>query len=985
MTQISLVEDLNNSQKQAVTYGNGPLLIVAGAGTGKTTVITRRAAWLIEQGLAKPDEILILTFTDKASGELEERIDQLLPYGFVDLWINTFHAFGEKILKQHCLDIGLPGEFKLLTQTDAWLLIRENLDKFDLDYYRPLGNPTKFIHALINHFSRAKDELVSSKDYLEYSESQLLNKDLSPDQNQEIFDEETKRLKEIASAYQTYNQILLDNNALDFGDLINYTLQLFKTRPKILDLYRKQFKYILVDEFQDTNLAQYELIRLLGTPENNLTVVGDDDQSIYKFRGASISNILHFKTDYPEAGLVALTENYRSFQEILDKSYTSITNNNPDRLEAKLNIDKKLKALKNGGIVEEIHALSGEEEARKVIKKIIELNEINQANGNGSWNDFAILIRSHNEAEDFIGALDHEGIPYQFMASTGLYRQTIVLDILAYLKLLDNYHENNAVFRVLNMPLWGLDTNTVINITHEAKKKSLSIFEILKTASTLGIDENEYAIINKILEFIERHSKLASSETVGKIIFSFLEDSGYLKKLTSQNSEGDAETIRQIAHLKEFFNTITKFEQTHDEKMVKHYLDYLNYILESGEEGNLKQFADESTEAVKIMTVHASKGLEFRYVFVVNMVEQKFPSQKRGESIELPKALIKEILSEGNIHLQEERRLFYVAMTRAKEGLYLSYADFYGTGVRKRKPSRFLNELGLGKIIETTKSEAVEFYKSNAETKTSQTELSLPKQFSFTQLKTFETCPYQYRFAHILQIPTKGNATFSFGKTMHLTLQKFYEEVIKLNSVSQGMLFDENKAEKSKEHLVPSLSELFAIYDSSWINEWYENKKQKEEYYEKGKKMLTQFYSTSQNVIPKYLEVGFHLKIGDYTLRGQIDRVDPQINGTVELIDYKTGKPKAEEDLDLEDKEQLLIYQLAAVESLHETPTLLSFYYLDNNKKISFIGTPTELQKVKDKIVKNIESIKKSNFPPKASEFNCRHCDFKDICEYAST
>jgi len=982
MSQDSLISDLNDFQKQAVTYGNGPLLIVAGAGTGKTTVITRRAAWLIEQKLAKPDEILILTFTDKAAGELEERIDKLLPYGFVDLWVNTFHAFGEKILKQHYLDIGLPGDFKLLTQTDAWLLVRENLDKFNLDYYKPLGNPTKFIHALIKHFSRAKDELITSKDYLDYAEAQLLNKDISPEKNLDILDEEVKRLTEIAGAYQTYNQILLDNNALDFGDLINYTLKLFKTRPKILDLFRKQFKYILVDEFQDTNLAQYELIKLLATPENNLTVVGDDDQSIYKFRGASISNILHFKNDYPEAALLALTENYRSKQEILDKSYSSIINNNPDRLEARLNIDKKLKALKDGGIVEEIHALNGEDEAKKVIKKIIELYNESKTNNNESWSDFAILIRSHSEAEDFIGALENQGLPYQFMASTGLYRQEIILDILAYLKLLDNYHENNAVYRVLNMSLWGLNNNTIIKVIHEAKKKSLSIYEVLKTAAALGLDENEITIINAILDLITKHSKLASTETVDRIIFAFLEDSGYLKKLSSQNSEGDAETIRQISHLKEFFSTVTKFEQSHDEKLIKHYLAYLNYILESGEEGSLKQISEDSTEAIKIMTVHAAKGLEFKYVFVVNMVELKFPTQKRGESIELPKELIKEILSEGDIHLQEERRLFYVAMTRAKEGLFLSYADFYGNGVRKRKPSRFLQEINLGKIIETTKSETIEFYKPSQINKVNQLEPTSPKEFSFTQLKTFETCPYQYRFAHVLQIPTKGNATFSFGKTMHLTLQKFYEEVIKLNSVSQGELFEGSVIQKKN---LPSLKELLEIYDNCWINEWYENKKQKEEYYEKGKKMLTSFYSTAQGVVPKYLEIGFHLKIGDYTLRGQIDRIDSNNDGTVELIDYKTGKPKSDEDLSLENKEQLLIYQLAAVESLKEIPTILSFYYLDNNKKISFIGTPAELQKVKDKIVKNIENIKKADFSAKPSEFNCRNCDFKDICEYAST
>ncbi len=972
------LKNLNEEQKKAVTYGNGHLLIVAGAGTGKTTVITQRAAWLIEQGLAKPEEILVLTFTDKAAGELEERIDKLLPYGFVDLWVNTFHAFGERILRQHGLDIGLPGDFKLLTQTDTWLLLRENLDKFDLDYYRPLGNPTKFIHALLRHFSRAKDEMIKPEDYANYAENSILNKDNIPDEIVGL-DDEIKRLKEIASSYVVYNQILLNNNSLDFGDLIFYTLELFKKRPRILDFYRKKFKYILVDEFQDTNLAQYELIKFLAEPDQNLTVVGDDDQSIYKFRGASISNILHFKNDYPRAALVTLIKNYRSCQEILDKAYILISNNNPDRLEEKLKINKKLIALEGGGLIEEIHARTGEEEAKKIAERIVELKE---ADDKHNWNDFSILIRSNSAADSFMFAFNRMGIPYQFLASAGLYHQEIVLDIIAYLKLLDNYHENPATFRILNMKLWGITTPDLVKINHQAKKKSWSIYETMKHAAIIGVAGENCKKIDKIISLIEKHASLARIESVGKVVLNFLQDSGYLKNLISKSNGGDGEAIRQIGFLREFFNTIVKFEQSNSEKLVKHYLAHLGYILESGEEGSLKDMIDEGPESVKIMTVHGAKGLEFKYVFIVNLVEQKFPTQNRNEAIELPEALVKEVLPEGDIHLQEERRLFYVAMTRAKKGLFFSYADFYDTNVRKRKPSRFLNEIDLAlKQVEENEPEQVF---TNTETKKDNDfNLSLPKHFSFTQLRAFETCPYQYRFAHILQIPTKGNASFSFGRTMHLTLQKFYDQVIRLNSATQGDLFASTKSEIRSTK--PTREELLGYYDLSWVDEWYENKKQKEMFYEKGKKILNIFYEKTEQVVPKVLEVGFHIKIGDYSLRGQIDRIDPMPNESVEIIDYKTGQPKNLEDLTLDDKEQLLLYQIAATESLREKPALLSFYYLDNNQKVSFIGAPNDLQKVKDKILKNIDSIKNSDFPAKPSEHNCRHCDFKDICEYATT
>ncbi len=323
----NLLNNLNTEQKKAVTYKNGPLLIVAGAGTGKTTVITHRISWLILSNKIKPEEILALTFTDKAAEEMEERVEQLLPYGYVDLWISTFHSFAEKILKQHALDIGLSDNFKLLNQVQQNFLIRQNFDQFNLDYYRPLGNPTKFIQAMIKHFSRAQDEEIWPEDYLKYAK-QLNNKKTE--------DQEIARINEIANAYHTYQQLLLKNSSLDFGDLINYLLKLFKERPQILKKYRKQFQYILIDEFQDTNWAQYKLIKLLTAPKNNITVSFDDDQSIYKFRGASISNVMQFKKDYPKAKQVALIKNYRSKQNILNLAYDFIQLNNPNRLEWQL-------------------------------------------------------------------------------------------------------------------------------------------------------------------------------------------------------------------------------------------------------------------------------------------------------------------------------------------------------------------------------------------------------------------------------------------------------------------------------------------------------------------------------------------------------------------------------------------------------------------------------------------------------------------------
>jgi DNA helicase-2/ATP-dependent DNA helicase PcrA len=355
---------LNKEQKQAVEHGLGPMLIVAGAGTGKTTVITQRIANLIEKKLAKPEEILAVTFTEKAALEMEERVDKLLDFGYMDLWISTFHAFCEKVLRENALDIGLPPDFKILDSTASWLLARQNLDRFELKYYRALGNPTKFIQALISHFSHCKDQEVYPENYLEYAD-ELKTTDNGPE------DQETERIKEVANAYHIYQQIMLENSCLDFGDLINYCLKLFKKRPLILKKYREKFKYILVDEFQDTNWSQYELIKLLAEPVNNLCVCADDDQAIYRWRGASFSNIVKFQEDFKNAKQVSLINNYRSSQNILDKSYNFIIQNNPDRLEFRIKINKKLQASSQAGvgIIEHIHAKTLDEEVGEVIKK----------------------------------------------------------------------------------------------------------------------------------------------------------------------------------------------------------------------------------------------------------------------------------------------------------------------------------------------------------------------------------------------------------------------------------------------------------------------------------------------------------------------------------------------------------------------------------------------------------------------------------------
>lgn len=1017
----NLLENLNSEQLLAVMHKDGPLLIVAGAGTGKTTVIAQRIAYIIEQGLAKSDEILALTFTEKAAAEMEDRVGALLPIGYLDLWISTFHSFCETILKEHCLDIGLPAGFKLLNEFEQWALFKKNLDKFNLNYYRPLGNPTKFIQVLIKHFGRAKDENISPIDYLVYvdglkkylmsGEDKILKVksklkindekfyDADGNFNKIIVEQEIARVGEVANAYGVYQQLLLDNNALDFGDLINYCLKLFKDRPAILEKYKKQFKFILLDEFQDTNWAQYELIKLLVSSKQNLVVVGDDDQSIYKFRGASLSNILQFKKDFPKSKEIILTKNYRSLQNILDLSYNFIKLNNPNRLEYQLQnqnskikkkLNKKLIAVNvndiNFSFIEVIRGIDLSDEVKLVIEKIIELKIKDK---DCSWDDFAILTRANDSAKIFINELEKVQLPYIFGSARGLYLKPIIIDVISYFKLLDNYHESRAVYRILNLPIFSFTYQELVNFNFLAYKKAWSLYEVLINSSVWQPVPELLEKIKKVLNLIDKHIALIKQQKTSEIFLAFMNDSGYLRYLTNKDNQNSQEIVNL---LNQFMKRIKAFEATNDDKSVKAFLEELNMEMEAGEEGSLAVDLDVGPEAIKILTAHGAKGLEFKYVFIVNLVDKRFPTIERKEQIELPDALVKEILPIGDVHLQEERRLFYVAMTRAKVGLYFSWAEDYG-GARKKKPSRFLDELGMvgnnnffvtnNKLIINNKLQTTNYKLENREQIKEKNNIFSPTYFSYSQLAAFSNCPYQYRFAHILRVPVAGKEQFSFGKTLHITLQKLFSlinERRKSTSSTNGVerIFPEIKEE-----------ELLELYNISWIDDWYDSKKKKEERYEQGKKILVEFYKKYQNNWPTalFLEKGFNIKIADKnswnTICGVIDRIDQIIDadGTskIKIIDYKTGQPKSE--LTFDEKEQLFIYQMAVEEIFRQPVANLSFYYLDNNTEVEFLGSAEDLAKAKIKISATIAKIKLGEFLPNPSQL-CKFCDFKDICEF---
>ncbi|MFH1894743.1 MAG: ATP-dependent DNA helicase, partial [Patescibacteria group bacterium] len=700
--------------------------------------------------------------------------------------------------------------------------------------------------------------------------------------------------------------------------------------------------------------------------------------------------IIQFKKDFPKTKQVSLIKNYRSCQNILDLAYKFIKLNDPDRLEFVNKISKKLTAEdKCSGAIEHIHAKTLEEEVSKTIKKV---SEIFRRDKSADYNDFAILVRANDAASPFIKALERAGLPYQFLAKRGLYSKPVVLDVISYFKLLDNYHESPAVWRILNMPFLEIPPQDVMKLMHYSHKKAKSLYEavvdlpLIPEVSLIAREK-----ITFVLRQVQKHSFLAKEKAVSEIFVAFLEDSGYLKYLVGNDDKA------QLDLLDQFYKRVKAFEDTTIEPTLYNFMREINLEIDSGEEGKLEFDPELGPEMIKVMTIHGAKGLEFKYVFLANMVDKRFPTQERKDLIELPEDLIKDIKPKGDVHLQEERRLCYVAMTRAKRELYFTSAENYG-GARKKKLSRFMMEMGYQDKVAGSKVSSNGLLEKQEKhlNRAPAIKYKLPGHFSYSQLAAFDKCPLQYKFAFILRVPTRGKAVFSFGKTMHATLHDFLKLANEGAAKNQSDLFgfttktpvaEPRRARFATGQAPITFKTLSDIYDRCWIDEWYESKKQKEDYYQLGKEIIKEFYKEFEKNQPKVLkiddnlalEMPFNLKIGEHTLFGVIDRIDEK-DGGVAIFDYKTGTSK--DKLDAEAKEQLLIYQIAAEEIFKLEPRELIYHYLNKNKKVSFLGSEKEKAALKEKIIQEIEEIKTSDFKP-APGWQCAYCDFLDVCDWA--
>jgi DNA helicase II / ATP-dependent DNA helicase PcrA len=627
-----LLESLNPTQLDAVEHTEGPLLILAGAGSGKTRVLTHRVAYLLDQGLAAPEEVLAITFTNKAAREMKDRVALLVGPDSRRMWVSTFHAFCARILRVHAEKLGYKREFTIYDSPDQVRLVKRCIVELGKDPKR--FNPRSFQAQI----SSAKNVLLAPDDFLRNTEGYIA--------------------ENVAEVYDLYQKRLYENNAMDFDDLIMQTVALLELFPEVRERYQTRFKYIHVDEYQDTNHAQYRLINILAAGHRNLCVVGDDDQSVYSWRGADIRNILDFERDYPEAKVVKLEQNYRSTQTILDAANAVVANN----------ASRKAKALWTAGDEGErirVFAASDEyAEARFVVSEVERLIE-----GGASPREISVFYRTNAQSRALEDVLVREGVPYRVVGGVRFYERAEVKDAMAYLSVIFNPDDSVSLERIINVPKRGIGNTSVAKLQDYARRQGISLYEALTEADAAGITGAAKKACRGVRDLFEGLRVAAREVAPAELIGAVLDESGYRKDLEAEDT---VEAESRLENLEELINAAREYERVEPEPTLEGFLqeqalytDQDSLISEGGR--------------VTLMTLHNAKGLEFGHVFVVGMEEGTFPHARS--------------LDEHN--LEEERRLAYVGITRARETLTLTHAKLRSSwGEREyRLPSRFLSEI----------------------------------------------------------------------------------------------------------------------------------------------------------------------------------------------------------------------------------------------------------------------------------------------------
>lgn len=670
---MSIYDSLNVMQRAAVYHTEGPLLILAGAGSGKTRVLTHRIAYLIEDKGVNPWNIMAITFTNKAAGEMRERVDRIVGFGSESIWVSTFHSSCVRILRRHIDRLGYDNNFTIYDGDDQKTLIKEVCKRLDVD--------TKVYkeRTIINAISSAKDELITPEEFELNAMADFAK-------------------RKIAAIYKEYQAQLKKNNALDFDDLIFKTVELFQYNPDILENYQERFKYIMVDEYQDTNTAQFQLVSLLAKKYKNLCVVGDDDQSIYKFRGANIENILNFEKVFPGAEVIKLEQNYRSSSNILEAA-NSVIKNNLGRKDKSLWTEKE-----DGEKIKFLQCDNAFEEAEMIVK------EIKERVGNGSlqYSDCALLYRTNAQSRVLEEQFVRANIPYKVVGGVNFYQRKEIKDLLSYLKTIDNGRDDLAVRRIINVPKRGIGLTTIERVQDYALLNGVSFYDALKNAEEIGQVARATSRIKPFVNMIQVFRSKLEYMTLTKFLEEIIEETGYLKEL---QEEGTEEAEGRIENINELISKVADYEEGSENPNLSEFLEEVALIADIDS-------LDESNNRVVLMTLHSAKGLEFPKVFLCGMEDGLFPSYMT-------------ITSDDPTEIEEERRLCYVGITRAMESLTISCAKqrMIRGETQWNKISRFMKEIPSSLLEGSSKEERTS---------------NIPRQTSYLDARsTFRTKAYE--------------------------------------------------------------------------------------------------------------------------------------------------------------------------------------------------------------------------------------------------
>jgi len=656
----NILEGLNDKQHEAVVNTEGPCLVIAGAGSGKTKVLTHKIAYIIQEKDAHPWDILAITFTNKAANEMKERITNLVGDEAKEIWMGTFHSICVRILRRFIDRIGFDSSFIIFDTTDQRTLIKSCLKDLAID------DKLFTDRSVLSEISNAKNEMLEPEQYILKANGDF-------------------RKEKIATVYELYQKRLRENNAIDFDDIINYTIKILMENPDILEYYSNKFKYVLVDEYQDTNKAQFTLITLLASKNGNITVVGDNDQGIYSFRGADISNILNFERDFPGTRIIKLEQNYRCTQNILKAANSVIKNN-------EVKYKKELWTQNDEGPLPRVYQASNEyDEGSYIVEQIEHLKREEYY----KYSDFTILYRMNTQSRAIEDILRRENIPYKIIGGLKFYERKEIKDIIAYLRLIQNSSDNLSLKRIINEPKRGIGKTSLEKIEQLAMINQTSMYEIIKRAEEYGLNR-VYLNSREFINLMEELKTQKDNLTISELIKLTLKKSGYTKALEVENT---IEAENRIANLEEFLTVAIEFEEEFAENSLREFLEGITL---SSDLDNM----EEEQDSVTLMTLHSAKGLEFPVVFLIGMEEGIFPGY---QSMMEPK------------ELEEERRLCYVGITRAKENLFLTCSKqrtIFGS-TSYNPVSRFLQEIpeelleGYEEAFGTTTNKEVMFKDSS--------------------------------------------------------------------------------------------------------------------------------------------------------------------------------------------------------------------------------------------------------------------------------